>query len=490
MIDMSADNSLQPVSQMPAPNAPQMLLSGSKRKYAVVEETDNDSYDVSEQVLERMKAAESEIRAMKKVLDEILSFLRANPAQPVADKPGKGCPNESFPTLASSRQQKPLAPTITTVWSRSISEAVKSSGIIDKLIYKPPQPKVYPTRHDTILLIGVDESKRDAWSHKKEDDKKAAQEVLASLGVSKDSVIGTYRFLPAKEATSESKRRPQPLRVFLASQAAADEALRRSHMIKNSTFDRVFIRRDLAKEDKEVDKSARQARDMQNKLFEENNITNLKCVVSNRGKVGRLHIIEKKAPVSNADAASQLSTASTSSSSAQATKTLNKQPPLSTLAATTCESPSASKVTAAMTASNSKTQPTKASISSQKPETIVNNQRDNDRTSRSQTRKSGPSISETQQLTSNNAKGKRGGIAKVTHAKVVEELDLTVSKLAKMKAVLARNGIAFDEVADDEEAMNTDDANPVETDSATDKSSTVQGSANAPTSAASSSATA
>ena len=313
MSDMSADNSVQPVSQMPAPSVQQMLLSGSTRKYAVVEETDNDSYDVSEQVLERMKAAESEIKAMKKVLDEILSFLSANPAQPVADKPGKGCPNEPFPTLASSRQQKPVAPTITTVWSRSISEAVKSSGIIDKLIYKPPQPKVYPTRHDTILLIGVDESKRDAWSHKKEDDKKAAQEVLASLGVSKDSVIGTYRFLPAKEATSESKRRPQPLRVFLASQAAADEALRRSHMLKNSTFDRVFIRRDLAKEDKEVDKSARQARDMQNKLFEENNITNLKCVVSNRGKVGRLHIIEKKATVSNADAASQLPTASTSS---------------------------------------------------------------------------------------------------------------------------------------------------------------------------------
>ena len=52
---------------------------------------------------------------------------------------------------------------------------------------------------------------------------------------------------------------PQPLRVFLASQAAADEALRRSHMLKNSTFERGFIRRDLAKEDKEVDKSARQA---------------------------------------------------------------------------------------------------------------------------------------------------------------------------------------------------------------------------------------
>ena len=62
---------------------------------------------------------------------------------------------------------------------------------------------------------------------------------------------------------------------------------------------------------------------------------------------------------------------------------------------------------------------------------------------------------EIQPLTSDNAKGKRGEISRTTHAKVVEELDLTVSKFAKMKAVLARNGIAFNEFADDQQATTT-----------------------------------
>ena len=79
---------------------------------------------------------------------------------------------------------------------------------------------------------------------------------------------------------------------------------------------------------------------------------------------------------------------------------------------------------------------------------------------------------EIQPLTSDNAKGKRGEISRTTHAKVVEELDLTVSKFAKMKAVLARNGIAFNEFCG--RPASDDDANPVET-----KSGTVQSSANA-----------
>ena len=416
---------------------------------------------------------------MRHTLNEILAILQRQlcPTQDEnrpsssrsSNSNSKAAPDSNFPTLVAPLNPVPSRPAITTVWSRAISETVRSSGAIDKLIYKPPPPKPFQTRLDTVLLIGLSVPTASTWNEKKANDRKAAQEVLGLLGISHNQVSGTYRFLPSKSAPTTATTQPPPLRVFLASKSAADDALRRAHTLKSTCYDRVFVKRDLANEDKETDKSARQARDEQNRLFTESNITNLKCIVSNRGQVGRLLIVEKKATASAstsngsehcATELSSISTASTASQpSAQTSATITALSAASSSVATTTKAAAITKSTATTTTTATTASSASASSTSSQAatKTVAAPQKAQaSRQSRTDSKRDGASATSSQASTNERVrslsaaeKSKKGGIPKKTHANVV-------SKLATAVALLKAAGLPFDELTDGDEVEDMD----------------------------------
>ena len=150
-------------------------------------------------------------------------------------------------------------PTISTVWSSKLNEAVKSAGALDKLIHKPAQAKPVQSRTHTLIAFGIAESGTN-WDDKRVSDKRAVQQILASIGIDSDFVVSTYRFNSKSEVSPSESRRPTPVRIFLSSKSAADEIIRKAHKLQGSEFSHVFFRRDLSKEDLLLDREARAAR--------------------------------------------------------------------------------------------------------------------------------------------------------------------------------------------------------------------------------------
>ena len=303
------------------------------------------------------------------------------------------------------------------------------------------------------------------WTEKKADDKRAVQDVLSAIGVEASSVLNTYRFNAAANDGEDSQRsRPPPVRVFMANQPAVVTALRRAHLLADTDFKHVFLRRDLSKEDIEVEKLARQAKDEQNKVFTANKITNVKCIVSNTGKVGQVWIVstEKRKP----DATGAVTTSATATAAA-ATTTPAQQQQESTSRSSTSSQPSstspqpfstsqAQSVTQATTSATSTISTSSAKNSTQPgPSNIRNNLRN----SRSATRKSNDPGQLSASTPTNDAAPKdkkKGGIPKQVHEDLQAKLAWALAEIESLKAQHASRS-SQDEM-DVVEAANPDNA--------------------------------
>ena len=194
----------------------------------------------------------AKVEELHEMYIELKASLRAAANGDLETNVGSHRPHES----ASTENARP---TISTVWSSKLNEAVKSAGALDKLIHKPAQAKPVQSRMDTLIVFGIAESGAN-WDDKRVSDKRAVQQTLASIDIDSDLVVSTYRFNSKKGVSSSESRRPTPVRIFLSSKSAADEIIRKAHKLQGSEFSHVFFRRDLSKEDLLLDREARAAR--------------------------------------------------------------------------------------------------------------------------------------------------------------------------------------------------------------------------------------
>ena len=286
------------------PSSLNCSISTSSKSKRPVAETSIDGEDGSEEELDfndRLTRIEKKVADLVDGLSELVQVVkawqlsntdrppnaassdqRASATQPTSDR---------WPTPGEASASNP-ASRITTVWGKHLDDAVKNAGLVERLNLKPPSINTRPSSYETLIVIGVQVGGR-TWDEKRAKDKEAVQSVLNAIGIEKGAVVSTYRFNPAKEASHDPKRSLHPpIRVQMASKEAVHEALRRAHRLRGTQFGQVFLRRDLSKEDKELDVLARKTRDEKNKELASNNVTNFKFVVPNSGKVGRIVLVD------------------------------------------------------------------------------------------------------------------------------------------------------------------------------------------------------
>ena len=216
-------------------------------------------------------------------------------------------PDKEYPKLGSSSHESsrsqqnetgtsaPLEPVrtqpqVVMKWNKNLSDVVKSSGISTKLVCQPLPPKPTVSRFDTFLAYGVPESGATNWPDKKAADKKAIVAILAELGIDSSKVISTYRF-SSKKGTESISKSPTGIRVFMSSEAAAQQALRLSHKLSTTRYSNVFIRRDLSKEDREIERQTVIKKKEQNRIFEQTG-EKFRVYAPNTGRaVGQLFLI-------------------------------------------------------------------------------------------------------------------------------------------------------------------------------------------------------
>ena len=316
--------------------APHLLGNANSTKRAAddVESNTEDSEtvrvaedpDTRIERVERVVAQFSEqIADLYHLFSEIKASLNSSSSPPSTNQ----VQLSDFPAISATNSSKKSA--ITTVWSRKLSDVVKSSGAVDKLIYKPPPAKLDQTRLETLLAFGI--SERGATrAERNAADKQVVQDALAAIGVDKHLVVGTYHFNQSKDKPETT--RPTPVRIFFALQENAFEALRKAHKLMNTEFNHVFLRRDMSKADQALDNDARKAKDRQNDIFKQNKIEGITCVLS-KSKPGQLVLIDtrkEKLPVAvNGAPASAVAAPSLDSSTATAPATTSQSADQSSL---------------------------------------------------------------------------------------------------------------------------------------------------------------
>ena len=441
-----------------------------------VVQASDDPIDV---VQSRLARVESKIEALSSQLTQFMQHLTSHERRtcsserPHEPSPGSTHANaRDFPPVGSAADQKKQCPRLTTVWGRQLNDAVKSAGVMDKLIYKPAPPKASPSRSDTLIVLGIAESKSTTWQQRKADDMRAIHDVLQAIGTNIDNILGIHRLSPSKDISSEALRsRPMPIRVFMSSDTAVAEALRRAPSLKATVFCSVFLRRDLSKEDRELDRSARLARDEQNKLFAENNVENVKCIVPNRGKVGRLLLVnnEKKrvseltSSTSVPCASSTAPASSSSSSSTSAPQTASSSTTAALASVSTATKTSSASQNVKSTTATSNEQPKTTSSNRARTQStsasITNLQQDKRSSSRlrldtsSQATSANSALEKEWQLATGSRKG---GITKKEYGDIVSQCQILMAKVASLEQQLEKQLASVDRPA--QEAMDVTNA--------------------------------
>ena len=284
------------------------ISKSSKSKRQVSDTSLEDESDAVDQHdfkdrLARIEQTVSDLAASVKELAQALQVYQQSSAHRPAAEARTSKPDTATNSITSEwplpSEVSSIKPVhkVTTVWGRQLDEAVKSAGLVERLNLRPTPATARPTSYETLIMIGVPENGR-TLEERKSWDKEAARKVLNAIGVDKSVVLSTYRFNPPKVASQNPTRSlHQPIRVQLTTKAAVSEALRRAHRLQGTQFGDVFLRRDLSKEDKELDVIARKTRDERNKELEAANINHLKFVVPSSGKVGQIVLIDATKPL-------------------------------------------------------------------------------------------------------------------------------------------------------------------------------------------------